>query len=535
MSQSKSKLKRPAGQAFEDNDGSDEDLDALRWIERSRQRLQEQKTKNSEKKPAKKQKTQLTSKYSADDLAGAKIAHSLADFAAMQAGTEEHVLTLQDKTIDEMEDGSVELQSIALAEAERAKKNADMRSVKLGQMGIETLAGMNRNSNAFSGDIEGGPEEQVFFTIQSGGTIDGLKQDQEASLATNASGDRGRIKVSFDSESANNATQLASDFYTETEAASLFKKPRKPKKSKKASKKTTTNDFAEIVDADKVNSLLTRESNIVDDSQFADDDDDLQKAISRVRRTTTGRAGRKKMGRSGEDEAKDIARMIRSEDQAKMDIDPRGSSASGSELVLSSTIEFVQALRSATDLDDAAMQPASAAADSVGRKEETKEEETKEETKEEETKEEETKEEGEAEAEAEALIIKGTRARQDTEAPASKHKPVAATAQANPPPLAEQSNMPAAAAAVDQPEQIFGTGLAATLSFLRQRNMLDKMTDEQKRFEQQQRSREAWIAEQRLKEAELLKERQRIKQMGRQLAQSPVSQQPEKGRRGKAD
>ncbi|KAJ2848856.1 hypothetical protein J3B02_003879, partial [Coemansia erecta] len=437
MSQSKSKLKRPAGQAFEDNDGSDEDLDALRWIERSRQRLQEQKTKNSEKKPAKKQKTQLTSKYSADDLAGAKIAHSLADFAAMQAGTEEHVLTLQDKTIDEMEDGSVELQSIALAEAERAKKNADMRSVKLGQMGIETLAGMNRNSNAFSGDIEGGPEEQVFFTIQSGGTIDGLKQDQEASLATNASGDRGRIKVSFDSESANNATQLASDFYTETEAASLFKKPRKPKKSKKASKKTTTNDFAEIVDADKVNSLLTRESNIVDDSQFADDDDDLQKAISRVRRTTTGRAGRKKMGRSGEDEAKDIARMIRSEDQAKMDIDPRGSSASGSELVLSSTIEFVQALRSATDLDDAAMQPASAAADSVGRKEETKEEETKEETKEEETKEEETKEEtkeeetkeeetkeeGEAEAEAEALIIKGTRARQDIEAPASKHKP----------------------------------------------------------------------------------------------------------------
>ncbi|KAJ1861011.1 hypothetical protein H4R99_007119 [Coemansia sp. RSA 1722] len=502
----KSELKRPAGQAFEDNDGSDEDLDALRWIERSRQRIKEQNEQKQKMKSVKKHKASLANKYSAEDLAGAKVAHSLADFATMQAGAEEHVLTLQDKTIDEMEDGAIELQSIALAENERARKNAETRRLKLGQMGIETV-----DRGGSYGDADNGEDcaKKSFFTIQSGGTIEGAREDED-SLTSGANEGHSRIKVSFDSElgGGSGAAVPVSDFYTEAEAAALFKKPRKSKKSKKSFKKATSNDFAEIVDADKVNSLLAKQSKF-DDSQFLndDDDDDLQQAISRVRRSATARAGARQMGKKGEAEARDIARQIREEAQAQMDVDPAASDA-GSELVLSSTIEFVQALRSAaTDPDAVEDKQASEA-------------------------------KGDADDEAEALIVKGARVRQDAAAPGSKRGLMAATADAKPSSTdAAPVNVPTSLpAALDQPEQTFGTGLGATLSFLRQRNMIDKMTEEQRRFEQQQRNRETWIAEQRRKEAELQRERQRIRQMGRRPETPKVPVSPlAKGRRGKAD
>ncbi|KAJ1877877.1 hypothetical protein LPJ57_003723 [Coemansia sp. RSA 486] len=514
----KSKLKRPAGQAFEDNDGSDEDLDALRWIERSRQRIKEQNEQKQKMKSVKKRKASLANKYSAEDLAGAKIAHSLADFATMRAGAEEHVLTLQDKTIDEMEeDGAIELQSIALAENERARKNAETRKLKLGQMGIETT---DRGGSSY-GDADNGEDcaEKSFFTIQSGGTIEGVKEDED-SLTSGANEGYSRIKVSFDSElgGGSGAAVPVSDFYTEAEAAALFKKPRKSKKSKKSFKKATCNDFAEIVDADKVNSLLAKQSKF-DDSRFLndDDDDDLQQAISRVRRSATARAGVRQMGKKSEAEAHDIARQIREEAQAQMDVDPAASDA-GSELVLSSTIEFVQALRSAAA---AAADPDADADADAGEDKQASEA------------------KGDAAGEAEALIVKGARVRQDAAAPGSKRGLVAATADAKPSSTDDAApvNIPTRLpAALDQPEQTFGTGLGATLSFLRQRNMMDKMTEEQRRFEQQQRNREAWIAEQRRKEAELQRERQRIKQMGRQPETPKVPVSPlAKGRRGKAD
>ncbi|KAJ1842427.1 hypothetical protein LPJ73_005807, partial [Coemansia sp. RSA 2703] len=112
----------------------------------------------------------------------------------------------------------------------------------------------------------------------------------------------------------------------------------------------------------------------------------------------------------------------------------------------------------------------------------------------------------------------------DIVAPSSTRRGLAASSSENKPEIDPLT--------VDQPEPTVGNGLGATLSLLRQRNMIDKLTDEQRKREQEQRSREQWIAEQRRKDAELQRERQRIKQMGRQ----PVEEaQPVKGRRGKAD
>ncbi|KAJ1850805.1 hypothetical protein LPJ73_003271, partial [Coemansia sp. RSA 2703] len=151
------KVVRPAGQAFDDDAGSDEDLDALRWIERTRRRQQMELEKSKSASRTKKQKpASQTKKYSAEDLKGVRIAHSLTDFAALHATTEdggEHVLVLQDKSISEMDhenddgdDGGgnvIELESVTLAEADRARRNVDMRSQKLKQAGVAVTADLD--------------------------------------------------------------------------------------------------------------------------------------------------------------------------------------------------------------------------------------------------------------------------------------------------------------------------------------------------------------------------------------------------------
>ncbi|KAJ1724427.1 hypothetical protein LPJ53_001327 [Coemansia erecta] len=493
------KVVRPAGQAFDDDAGSDEDLDALRWIERTRRRQQMSLEKaKATARTRKQQPSAQAKKYSADDLKGVRIAHNLTDFAALHATSEdgagdEHVLVLQDKSISEMDHGDdddddnnggnvIELESVALAEADRARRNADMRSQKLRQAGVAVTADLDSEK----------AEGKAFFTIESGGVIDESQVDQDE---RDLRRERGQIHVVIDDDGNLGPSSAVSGAYADPEPTAAFRKPRKIKKSKKKDKKSSTNDFAEIVDVDRVNSLLTRE-NIVDDSQFAGDDDDLQAAISKVRKSEA----RKR--RKVELDPEELARQISDEVQATMDVDQQPSTEGDSDLVLSSTIEFVQALKNSKALTAAASStPAKPQpeADDKGSDEDN------------------------------TTIVRGARPHASgpetgDDTAASGRRGLAASSSDNKPVVDPLT--------VDQPEQTIGNGLGAALSLLRQRNMIDKLTDEQKKREQEQRSREQWIAEQRRKDAELQRERQRIKQMGRQPV---VEAQPAKGRRGKAD
>ncbi|KAJ1888715.1 hypothetical protein LPJ66_008424, partial [Kickxella alabastrina] len=65
---------RMLGQAFAEEEDSDENLDALRWTERSRRRLKEQAAEQAKqaKQAKKKPKTTPKTQYSAANLAGIK-------------------------------------------------------------------------------------------------------------------------------------------------------------------------------------------------------------------------------------------------------------------------------------------------------------------------------------------------------------------------------------------------------------------------------------------------------------------------------
>ncbi|KAJ2437090.1 hypothetical protein GGF42_008739, partial [Coemansia sp. RSA 2424] len=202
--------------------------------------------------------------------------------------------------------------------------------------------------------------------------------------------------------------------------------------------------------------------------------------------------------------AEDIARQVHDDAMARMDAaGPAAAAEEDSELALSSTIEFVQSLKAAS---------ASAAAQKPSAMEEEEEEEEKED-------------------ERETVIVK--RAVAAPEPPAeSLAKPDAANAK----------EIEVEKEAVTTKEPSVGSGLYATLNLLRQRNMLDKLTDDQRQREKQQRSRDALLAEQRRQDAALALERQRIKQLGAHsqkqkptAAAAAAAPSLDKKRRGKAD
>ncbi|KAJ2557832.1 hypothetical protein EV175_001108 [Coemansia sp. RSA 1933] len=301
-----------------------------------------------------------------------------------------------------------------------------------------------------------------------------------------------------------------SDFYTQEEAASLFRKPKKSKKSGSADRKRNTKRHEkqtivnDLIDSERANLLMTRQTQI-DDSSFVDDDDDLQRAIARVRKASA----RKNQSISDDILSQATTRPDIIKDSAAMELDDEeGSSVSG--LVLSSTIEFVQNVRaSANNMRQSLM------ADSRKNRQPVEEK-----------------------TMMTAYLSSGVELPEadiDKESPVQSEKP-------------NESNQTLRGIAEDaefEAEPSVGSGLAATLNLLRQRNMLDTISKDQKDRERLQRNRTVWIAEQRRKEKQLQQERQRIKQLGRDLtnasenaASSPAGSRDNGGgskRRGKAD
>ncbi|KAJ1654884.1 hypothetical protein GGF38_004864, partial [Coemansia sp. RSA 25] len=96
-----------------DNDDVVETLDARKWVERLKQSQKHKSNNKSKPAPPPRRRKE----YSAAELAGVRVSH---DISELTSGDAEHVLTLQDKSIDELDtDCAVELHSAALAGAKR--------------------------------------------------------------------------------------------------------------------------------------------------------------------------------------------------------------------------------------------------------------------------------------------------------------------------------------------------------------------------------------------------------------------------------
>ncbi|KAJ2838406.1 hypothetical protein J3B01_001414 [Coemansia erecta] len=390
---------------------NDEDISAASWVKRTRRRqAQDEEPVADQSRP----------EYTAKDLAGIRVAHSI---DAIDEGSEQ-VLTLQDQTIDELDDTeeSVRLENSLLSDRKRAQKNVERRERTNPLYGHDTAHAVLEDEN----------EEQGFVI-----------SEETKSVAEND----GRLVQSAESE----APSVVSDFVQ-------FKKPRRDKRKARRAQ-TSTNDFVHV-DTDRVNDILSRKTQI-DDSSFIDDDDDLQRAIARVRRAQ---------------KPKHDVVGVQSE-CVDMEVENDGDEG----LLLSGTIEFVQGLRAAVS--------------------ESKDEE-----------------------EEEAQIVKRPRKSQPSEVNRSESKQ---------PELKPGTESKPEPETVIEQEPSVGMGLAGTLTLLRQRNMLDTLTDEQRQREAQTRGRDQWMSSHIRQEHELQKERQRIKQMHK--PQSDTPQSSTKQRRGKAD
>ncbi|KAJ2805859.1 hypothetical protein H4R21_001097 [Coemansia helicoidea] len=472
------------------SDAESQSLDALRWTENSRRRQRELATQNQQAATQR----PVRAEYTADDLAGLRVAHG----ADGLDGGGEQVLTLQDRSIGELcqddDDEGLQLESVAARDAERARKSAQRRKRQRAAPGsIETAHGALEDEE----DEDGGA-----FTIGQGGRV-------AVGGSSDAPESRGPAQAL---EQA--APQAISDYYTEAEAAALFrkKKPRRQKRDKTSSTNDLLPDLA-AVDTARVNSLLTRASRI-DDAGLVDDDDDLLRAIATVRRA--------KMACSAPPAAP--PEPIRPESSSGSNEPAAADDAQPeSELVLSSTIEFVQKLKASTVAPamrtvapaaptaapaasvaaPAAPTAVLAAADAPAQEEE----------------------------EEEVQIVKSSHeTSRGRGLVSSTSRPAAEPASS----AAEPAG--AGAGAFEEQEPSVGTGLAATLRLLQSRSMLDKVGDEQREREKLQRSRAQWTAEHRQKDQALQRELQRIRQLGKK---QPAAEAPEPKadgrRRGKAD
>ncbi|KAJ2078386.1 hypothetical protein H4R24_004519 [Coemansia sp. RSA 988] len=490
-------------------------LSTLEWIERSRRRQREEPnhlpTPQSEK-------PKTRTEYTASDLAGMRVSYGVDSIAE----GDEQILTLQDQTIDELAtddiDEGLQLESTAARDAEIARKNAKHRKRKYNMAGIETVY------DALD-DEEG---KQSIHTIKAGGLVqiddsEEREQDKVRKLL------RQHKTETFDSASP----QVIDDYYTTEEAAKLFRKSqKKAKKEKRArnrnGKKSTTNDLLNDVtdiDNDRVNAILSRSTRI-DDSNFGDDDDDLQKAIAGVRKAarTSARLQDNRTLDSFNDQAQPADISKQSTPTAAED-----GHVEDAELVLSSTIEFVQGLKASAAASAAVSATRSTNAQLSDRVAA------------------EGLKAGEDELEADEekpVIVKGSRPPQsvDTTQQSARKGLVSSTRSATTRQTRQQETeqpSPSNTTAFSKEEPSVGTGLSATLNLLRQRNMLESLTDEQREREQQQRSRDQWITKHREHEIALQLERQRIKQLGKSQPAAQNSGENGAGkqsrRRGKAD
>ncbi|KAI0956196.1 hypothetical protein AcV7_006656 [Taiwanofungus camphoratus] len=304
--------------------------DTLKWIK---------KTKKREKELARRRQEELENmdkvfqgdEYTEKDLVGLKVSH---DFEGMEEG-EARVLTLKDSRILDNEED--ELQNVELAEAERTKKNNELKIKKRDYTGYDDEeftpghAGMKRSLLSKYDEFLEGSKETGF---RLGGT-----------LATTDSkrAEKGEAAASV------NKSLLSIDYAKNLESADYLKEGdigfKKPKTKKKRPSRRLPEDF----DATPVNGddqmqvdkkpVVPRPRNL--DTNFVDDDE-LQAALARSRRAKLQKA--KKL--SPEEVARRIAeeraqsRAANSDAIVMVEDDADGEAG----LTFDDTSEFVRAI-----------------------------------------------------------------------------------------------------------------------------------------------------------------------------------------------
>ncbi|KAJ3278253.1 hypothetical protein HK104_002516 [Borealophlyctis nickersoniae] len=495
-------------------DASDEEDttgDALAWVQHLREKEEEKKRLRAKKKRealAKKKAKELEEMDQAAggyNAAGLRVEHQLEDVL----GGGETILTLKDATIEANEAEGDVLQSVALAEAEKNRKNEENRKKKTAYNAYDDdeflTPGTRRNIlSHYDEEIEG--PKRVGFTLNQAGAVDMSEEER-------------RQKVSQDLKA--NAVTLAyhkqqeiKDYYTQEEMVA-FKKPKKKKKSRKERARLDLDaleaeegingdhgsrrrrggqeeggeEEGTEMEVDKEEGAVEKEkdyslSNInanIEDVNFVDDDD-LQTALARARRLA--------YQKNATSDVEQIAQAARETKDVETVVEEGG-------LVLSATTEFVRNLPTASSIRPPEVRPAPKA---VRRPlVEPDEEENKAEQPMEVDEEEPDRGgwEDDASEKAESEFSKDTKMTNAEDQDEGEILPA---------PIEE--------------EPLVSGGLGATIALLSQKGFLEKANREQLEKERKQIEKRKWLEEQRLRDLMREKEKERRKQLEREQRQA---------------
>lgn len=320
-------------------EAEDAELDTKAWLLQSKKRQ-----KKIEKERARRLAEELeereraaAAEYTAADLAGIKVGHSVGDFE----GGEDHILTLKDAAVDDEEEGD-ELQDVNLVEREKAEERNELKKRK---PVYDPTAENQGILSHYDEEIEG--KKRKRFTLDAKGSTEEEREAKRQEVSDRLK--RGAISLDFEPEAP------ISDYMDISEV-----KIKKPKKKKsKTTKQRTIIDEEDMVPTTESNGTPNGTSMDIDstngvpaavprkpidqDVSFVDDDD-LQASLALQRRAAFKK--RKKM------KPEDLARQLREEEsQTPMEVETPEEGTEEPGLVIDETSEFVSNLQKPTLLE----------------------------------------------------------------------------------------------------------------------------------------------------------------------------------------
>lgn len=480
-----------------------EDDDALAWIKRQKKRQKEIAEKKRKELEA--MDNEVIEEYKAENLKGLKVGH---DISEIEAG-EEEILVLKDAVITENDDVGDELTSIKLTEREKLQKNLELKKKKNIYGGVyddeEALYGKKKILSQYDDD----DDESKGFVLNGNGEV------FDTSLHNNDNDKDGFKKGGLDLNY--NKMQEIKDYYTKDEMVS-FKKPKKKKKKKniRKSKLETEDDFIDSKNSMNIDSTSQSVemkpvekysySNIttnIDDVNFIDDDE-LQVALSKARRKNTKKLVKSIKETVEEVKQEDIKEKEKEEkemeteneeDQLSYDL-KRKEQSEGIKFIneVSETSEFIRNIPTLPLLQR--QNPTEKSSSSVNNNDDEIE---KEDQMEIESDNENNNKDIELPDHTEQELEEGERPESEEENEVSKSN--------------EQSTASNNGVAPLEEEPLISSGLAATVSLLLQKGIVNPVTKEELEKEKLQIEKEKWLNEQKLND--LIKERRKQKDRDR--------------------
>ncbi|MCJ1460267.1 hypothetical protein MMC28_010646 [Mycoblastus sanguinarius] len=329
------------------------DLDTKTWLlqqKKRRKKLEKERLAKLERELAERENAP---EYTAEDLAGVKVAHELEDFE----GGEEQVLTLKDTTIDQNEEEGDELENVDLREREALNERLSIKKKKpVYDPHAEAEEGGSTILKHYDETIDG--KKRKRFTLDGQGA-----SLEEREAMKQAVGERLKAKpISLD--------MLKEDAPISDYTEAVEAKIKKPKKKKAKSTRQRAIDEDDILPVEASKEVQAAEDAMDVDSgngqtqvlipkptettSFADDDD-LQASLAVQRRAAL------KMRKKTKPE--DIARQLREE--AATPGAEEGEKIEEGGMVIDETTEFVANLQRSRDEEKARPQSAKPRSDTT--------------------------------------------------------------------------------------------------------------------------------------------------------------------------